>query len=580
MCHPRRQKAADRLIAHAGGFPLRLALDPEPDGPPTSLRAAVRAWSSVADDSTHHLVLQDDAMPAPAFFDRVQDIVATAPDAALALFTSWSCRNGAAVRLGALRGASWVSATSEYIPTVALVLPADVARGYASFAAAHGEGWSDDVTMLRYLRSRGVPCLLSVPNLVEHDDVPSVASNDGHGLRSASCYTGEPVAVRPDAERRLLEPSVVPFYKYGKALCTVRIGADRWLTYDAERYSRRLGFDAVAFRSVLRLDGDYGPVGRAALEALCVTAGLTGFLYGEPHTAVADRAVDTLAAGAFSAEFDVTAAPELRKRLDESVRVAMRLGATRQGTGFGPETRSRVVVTGAPRELTARLADDLRGQGHTVSLADTEPDRLPGGAALVYVGPGGPADGGITSRAAQPHVRRVVRIAVGAGRPVAPAGPGETVLRVDTPYGPGLDEPLTRDLVLSALTRRPIRLPAPLPAPRRYTHIDDLCRAVEHALIADRPGSYDICSAAPVGAAELAEAVCAAVQRVPVDNGAGAETVAPPVLDAATALTEIGWSPRVPLAYGLRTLAQWLAYETDIGWSTRTSEGGQPWSVK
>jgi hypothetical protein len=246
----------------------------------------------------------------------------------------------------------------------------------------------------------------------------------------------------------------------------------------------------------------------------------------------------------------------------------MRLGATQQSTGFGPGTRSRVVVTGAPRELTARLADDLRGQGHTVSLADTKPDRLPSSAVIVHVGPGGPADGGIAAWAAELGIRRVVRIAVGAGRPVVPAGAGETVLRVDTPYGPGLDEPLTRDLVLSALTRRPIRLPAPLPAPRQYTHIDDLCRAVERALIANRPGSYDICSAPPVGTAELAEAVCAAVRRVPVDNGAGAETVAPPALDAATARTEIGWSPRVPLAYGLRTLAQWLAYETDIGQST------------
>ena len=568
MSHPRRQETADRLIARAGDLPLRLALDPEPDGPPTSLRAAVRAWSSVAEDSTHHLVLQDDAIPAPAFFDRVQNIVATAPDAALALFTSWSCRNGAAVRLGALRGASWVRATSEYTPTVALVLPADVARGYASFAAAYGEGWSDDVTMLRYLRSRGVPCLLSVPNLVEHDDVPSVASNDGHGLRSASCYTGEPVDVGRDAELRLLEPSVVPFYKYGKALCTVRIGADRWLTYDAERYSRRLGFDAAAFRSVLRLDGDYGSVDRAALEALCVTAGLTGFLHGEPHTPLADRAIGTLAAGAFSAEFDVTAAPELRKRLDELVRAAMHLGATQQSTGFGPGTRSRVVVTGAPHELTARLADDLRGQGHTVNLADTPPDRLPRSAVIVHVGPTGPEDGGTAAQAAELGIRRVVRIAVGTGHPAVPAGAGETVLRVDTPYGPGLHEPLTRDLVISALTRRPIHLPAPLPPPRQYTHIDDLCRAVERALIADRPGSYDICSAPPVGAAELAETVRAAVRRVPIDNEAGAETVAPPALDAGTARTEIGWSAQVPLDHGLRTLAQWLAYETDIGQSS------------
>jgi len=571
MSHPRRRETAERLIAGAGSLPLRLVLDPEPDGPPTSLRTAVRAWSSVADDSTHHLVLQDDAIPAPAFFDRIQDLVEAAPDAAIALFTSWGSRNGAAVRLGALRGAPWVRATGEYTPTVALVLPADVARGYAGYAAGYGEGWSDDVTMLRYLRSRGVPCYLSVPNLVEHDDVPSVASNDTHGLRRAACYTGEPVEAGGEAGKGLLEPSVVPFYKYGTALCTVRTGEDDWMTYDAERYSRRLGFDTAGFRSRMRLDGDYGPVRRVALEALGLTAGLIGFLHGEPGSPLAERAMGTLAAGALSAEFDVTAVPRLRRRLDELVRAAMRLGATQESAGSGPGPRSRVVVTGGPRDLTARLADDLAGQGHTVVLADAPHDGLRGSAAIVHVGPGA---GGAAARAGDLGIGQVVRVDVGAAGRAVPAGSGETVLRVGTPYGPGIDEPLTHELVIRALTRRPIHLTAPLRAPAQYVHIDDLCRAVERALAVRRPGTYDICAGPPVGAAELAETVCTALRRVPVDVAVGAEPGTPPALDAGPARTELGWSAGVPLAHGLRTLAQWLAYETDHWQFPETKVGG------
>jgi hypothetical protein len=562
MSHPRRRETAERLLARAGDWPLRLALDPQPDGPPTSLRTAVRAWSAVAAEHTHQLVLQDDAIPAPGFFERVQDVVEAVPDAAIALFTSWSSRNGAAVRLGALRDASFVRATDEYTPTVALVLPADIARGYAGYAAAYGEGWSDDVTMLRYLRSCGVPCYLSVPNLVEHDDVPSVASNDAHGLRRAACYTGAPVGSGWAAGDRLLEPTIVPFVKYGTALCAVRSGGS-WMTHDAERYCRRLGFDTAGFRSGVRLDGDYGPVQSAELDALCLTAGLIGFLHGEPGGPHAEQAVSTLAAGALSARLDITALPQLHDRLDELVRDAIRQGAHLQSTGLPTGTRRRVAVIGERRDLTARLADDLAGQGHSVVTAAALHPGLRGSAAIVHVGPSGPGDAPVAARAGQLGVGQVVRIEFGADRRTERAGPGETVLRTGTPYGPGIGEPLLQDLVLRALTRRPIHVTTPLPAPAQLVHIDDLCRAVERALAVRRPGTYDICAGPPVGPAELAETVCTALRRVPVIVTAGAEAVVPPALDATTARTELGWCPATSLVHGLRTLAQWLAYETD-----------------
>ncbi|HEY3001773.1 MAG TPA: hypothetical protein VGJ44_05440, partial [Kribbellaceae bacterium] len=187
MTHPRRIEFAQTLLSTTPTGLLRLVADPDPTGPPTALRTAMRAWSEYPSTATHHLVLQDDVVLCRDFFHHARTAIAAAPDAAIAFYAHWNSRNAAAVRLGALTGARWVRATGEYTPTIALALPVEIASGFAGYARRHGDTWPDDVVMSRYLGFLGVPTYLSVPNLVDHANLPSVMRNDYHGPRQAAC---------------------------------------------------------------------------------------------------------------------------------------------------------------------------------------------------------------------------------------------------------------------------------------------------------------------------------------------------------------------------------------------------------
>jgi hypothetical protein len=75
MTHPRRRDHAQKLAAALHPYPVDIVLDPAPDGPPESLRTAVRAWAA-AGDATHHLVVQDDIVVTDGFIGHVlRDVV-------------------------------------------------------------------------------------------------------------------------------------------------------------------------------------------------------------------------------------------------------------------------------------------------------------------------------------------------------------------------------------------------------------------------------------------------------------------------------------------------------------------------
>ncbi|AJC53647.1 hypothetical protein GZL_01043 [Streptomyces sp. 769] len=56
MHHPRRAGVLPGLLEACAPFPVRVAEDPEPDGPPSPLRTAKRAWAAVG-ETTHHVVI-------------------------------------------------------------------------------------------------------------------------------------------------------------------------------------------------------------------------------------------------------------------------------------------------------------------------------------------------------------------------------------------------------------------------------------------------------------------------------------------------------------------------------------------
>ena len=192
MAHPRRREEAERLRDAYPELNVTVVFDPDPNGPPATLRTARLAWAAVADDATHHLVLQDDVLLCRDFPAAVRQALCRAPEGALALFAAWSMATAQAMRLAALAGASWTPVVDDWTPTQALVLPAQQARDFAEHARELPDNRPDNRAMATFLAERGLTTYVSIPNLVEHAHSSSLLANDLlHGVRSSTAFAGD-----------------------------------------------------------------------------------------------------------------------------------------------------------------------------------------------------------------------------------------------------------------------------------------------------------------------------------------------------------------------------------------------------
>src|SRR5690606_16301712 len=133
MHHPARGDVS-ALVRACAPLDVRVVEDADPDGPPSPLRTAKRAWAAVAPGATHHLVLQDGVTPVPGFAGLVRRAVRARPRHAVALSSNWnSPRNAYLVRAAAAAGQAWAPlGHDEWVPTLGLVLPADGALRLAA----------------------------------------------------------------------------------------------------------------------------------------------------------------------------------------------------------------------------------------------------------------------------------------------------------------------------------------------------------------------------------------------------------------------------------------------------------------
>lgn len=189
MAHPSRADAVTRMARAHPELGIRVVFDPEPDRG-HSLATAVAAWAAVEPGATHHMVVQDDVLFCDDFARILPATVAARPDSAISLFAEWGSRTASVIRVAALRGAAFAAVADPYVPTQALVLPADHARALSRDVA--GQTDPDDIAIARHLRRVGVPSVVTVPNLVEHDDRPSLTGNGFQGLRHSACHLPAP----------------------------------------------------------------------------------------------------------------------------------------------------------------------------------------------------------------------------------------------------------------------------------------------------------------------------------------------------------------------------------------------------
>ena len=629
MAHPKRAESARALVARAPQGALSVVMDPDPSGAPSALRTALVAWSSIEAAATHHLLVQDDMILSNTFFERARRAIEVMPDAALALFSLWDSRNGAAVRLGALAGARWVPAVNEYTPCAAIILPKNVAAGYVDYARnCHGT-WPEDILMHRYLRSAGVRTFIGVPNLAEHQDLSSLAGNAFRGPRLSACFLPADPAAGED--NRLAVLSAVPFFKNGTAQCAVRIPGSRrprWQHLECEQYLRGWGVPVEDLRSRLpRIAAGLDP---AAAWGVWLTSYTLGIVHRvdvhdtaagmvgprRPDPDVLGRALASVGPGGLCHTLSAREIAEVRDRLGglarRGVEAGLEFGAALQSSGRArrpqcPLTSGRVAVVGGNSPLGEYLVRGLSDRGHPVIVVDSAP---PDGAHpdVRYV---------ITGRSAAKKVAlglagvdAVVDLAglVSAGTrsgEVAPgrdrmdvlttAAPAHTtptvvrfcsleheladrdayVLRVGTVYGPGCSpDTVIGRMVVEALLARPITLRSNSTARIYPLHVKDLVEAVSTVLTEGRAGRVrTLTTGTSLAARDVAETVRRVVRPVPIEirddpgdepggytfaKAAGGEAVT----GTADTREEPGEKQTVRLDYGIRTFAQWLAYET------------------
>ena len=188
MHHPSRAEFIPALLKACEPLDVRVIEDPDPTGPPSALRTAKVAWAAVQDGATHHLVLQDDVVPVPGFAEQVVAAIEARPSDGVTLYVNWdSPHNSYVVRRAALAGAAWAPLSpDEWIPTLGLALPAAEARGLAVKLSelADDSFWGDDdEAIAAFFSDKGVRIACTVPHLVDHTDVPSLAGNDLLGSR-------------------------------------------------------------------------------------------------------------------------------------------------------------------------------------------------------------------------------------------------------------------------------------------------------------------------------------------------------------------------------------------------------------
>ncbi|GAA1388592.1 hypothetical protein [Catellatospora chokoriensis] len=184
MTHPARAARAQALAEQLAALSPVLVVDTGPAGR-GNLGNAVRAWAAVGADATHHLVLQDDVIPCGGFAEQLHRAVRARPDDAVSLFCEWGSRTAGLVRAAAWQGWSWARAVDVYTPSQGLVLPRRAALDFA--ASVTDPTGADDLALSAHLRATGRRTVVTVPNLVEHDDHLSLTGNGFQGLRHAAC---------------------------------------------------------------------------------------------------------------------------------------------------------------------------------------------------------------------------------------------------------------------------------------------------------------------------------------------------------------------------------------------------------
>ena len=184
--HPARQHGLPQLLHH---LPSSVQVVEHSSSPPDPW-AGYRQCLTDLPDTSHVLIVQDDALPVPGFWDAVERLAEAQPDRPVCLWMS-AIPADAAIRAYKAHGKQSLIplGTSPFVPLVCVLWPTWQARAFLEWSEKVPRLMTkaDDGNVARWMRTERIEFLVAVPSIVEHDDwVPSVKGGQMGATNGAS----------------------------------------------------------------------------------------------------------------------------------------------------------------------------------------------------------------------------------------------------------------------------------------------------------------------------------------------------------------------------------------------------------
>lgn len=180
MAHPKRKARAEELLRELEQYPF---VDPSItwDEQNDEWHTGERALKQGIGKAEWHVVIQDDAILSPGFYDNLQGALAAAPKRTLiSLYTGTARPLGQRVKIAVdkarIANASWLS---HYLLFwgVGICIPSAHIEHALEFVEGRTEDY--DVRLGIFYQRNMLPVYYTQPSLVDHDD--AVGSLLGHG---------------------------------------------------------------------------------------------------------------------------------------------------------------------------------------------------------------------------------------------------------------------------------------------------------------------------------------------------------------------------------------------------------------
>lgn len=203
--HPSRADLLPGLLAALDGLDPQVITDPG-GRQKSSWRTYRLCLESIPGDATHACIIQDDAIPCDHFAEAVRAAIEERPTRVIALFMSGIGHLMRRANIARKNREHWLELPpSSYVPLVATIFPADIARAIPRFADSRKipVARADDAVVGTYCRAHRIMACATVPSLVEHDatvvSVTGYPTNKDGAHRKAAWFVDDPLALRPPA---------------------------------------------------------------------------------------------------------------------------------------------------------------------------------------------------------------------------------------------------------------------------------------------------------------------------------------------------------------------------------------------